>query len=260
MLGAIAGDIVGSAYEFKNIKRKDFEPLFHPTARFTDDTVCTIAIADTLLSGKDPAKTLQEWCQRYESNGRWGRRFAVWITSDNPQPYGSLGNGAAMRVGPAGLLAISIEEAIANATRVTQITHDHPEGIKAGQAVSVAVFMAREGFSAEHIRNELSKMFGYVLTETVDSIRPSYTFTEASQDSVPQAIVCALEATSFEDALRNAVSIGGDSDTIAAIAGSIAEARFGVPEPIALKTWSYLPQDMQEVLRRLYGSVPIKRN
>jgi ADP-ribosyl-[dinitrogen reductase] hydrolase len=252
MLGAITGDAIGSAYEFNNIKFKEFQPLFHPKAKFTDDTVCTVAIADALVNGLSPVETLQNWCQRYWDNGGWGQRFNLWLGEDNPQPYGSYGNGAAMRVSPAGLLATSLEDALELAYGVTVITHNHPEGIKAGQATAAAIWMARDGCSAGSIRDALMERFGYDLNMTVDAIRPGYKFTEASQDSVPQALVCALEAVDFEDAVRNAVSIGGDSDTIAAIAGAVAEARFGIPDEIAAKAWSYLPLDMRTVMTALY--------
>ena len=252
MLGAITGDIIGSWYEFRNYKAKNFEPLFHTGAKFTDDTVCTVAIADALVNGLDPAATLQRWGREYWSNGGWGQRFNLWLAEDDPEPYNSWGNGAAMRVGPAGLLATSLAHAIELATQVTVITHNHPEGLKAAQATAVAIWLARQRAGAEEIRQALTERFGYRLDMTVDEIRPGYKFTEASQDSVPQALVCALEATDFEDAIRNAVSIGGDSDTIAAIAGSVAEARFGIPEEIAAKTWSFLPQGMRAVMTGLY--------
>lgn len=252
MLGAITGDIIGSWYEFRNYKSKDFQPLFHQGAKFTDDTVCTVAIADALTNGRPPAEALQDWGRRYWSNGGWGQRFNLWLAEDNPRPYNSWGNGAAMRVGPAGLLATSLEDALELSRLVTVVTHDHPEGIKGAAATSVAIWLARQCRAAANIRQELSDRFGYELGRTVDEIRPGYWFTEASKDSVPQALICALEATSYEDALRNAVSIGGDSDTIAAIAGAVAEARFGIPEAIATKAWSYLPRDMRAVLTSLY--------
>ena len=255
MLGAITGDIIGSWYEFRNYKAKDFEPLFHRSAKFTDDTVCTVAVADALVNGLNPAATLQRWGRAYWSNGGWGQRFNLWLAEDEPQPYNSWGNGAAMRVGAAGLLSTSLESALALATRVTVITHNHPEGLKAAQATAVAIWLARQREGPDQIRQALTQRFGYRLDMTVDEIRPSYKFTEASHDSVPQALVCALEATNFEDAMRNAVSIGGDSDTIAAIAGSVAEARFGIPDEIAAKTWSYLPRDMRVVLTALYQQV-----
>ena len=252
MLGAIAGDIVGSWYEFRNFKSKDFQPLFHQGAKFTDDTVCTVAIADALVNGRPPAEALQDWGRRYWSNGGWGQRFNLWLADDDPQPYNSWGNGASMRVGAAGLLATSLDHALELSRQVTIITHNHPEGIKGAAATSVAIWLARQHTSAAEIRQELMARFGYDLDRTVDEIRPGYRFTETSAGSVPQALVCALEATSYEDALRNAVSIGGDSDTIAAIAGSVAEARFGIPQEIATKAWSYLPRDMRQVLTALY--------
>lgn len=171
MLGGITGDIIGSAYEFKNIKYKHFEPLFHPQAKFTDDTVCTVAVADALVNGRSPVAALQDWCQRYWDNGGWGQRFNLWLGDDNPQPYGSYGNGAAMRVSPAGLLATSLDEALDLAYQVTAVTHDHPEGIKAGQATAVAIWMARQGDGASTIRQALTQRFGYDLSMTVDAIR-----------------------------------------------------------------------------------------
>lgn len=253
MLGAITGDIVGSVYEFHNYRAKDFQPLFHPQARFTDDTVCTVAIADALLHQLDPAITLQGWCRRYWSNGGWGQRFAFWIARDTPAPYGSYGNGAAMRVSAAGFLAESLDAALDAALRVTAITHDHPEGIKGAQATAAALWWARQGWGPEAIRQAVTDRFGYDLSRTPDEIRPHYRHTESCQGSVPPAIVCALAATDFEDAIRTAVSIGGDSDTIAAIAGSIAEARFGIPEAMVKQTWSYLPNDMRMVLIAVYA-------
>jgi ADP-ribosylglycohydrolase len=253
MLGAITGDIIGSWYEFRNIKVKDFQPLFHKGAKFTDDTVCTVAVADALVNGLDLVETLQRWGREYWSNGGWGQCFNLWLADDNPQPYNSWGNGAAMRVSAAGLLGTSLENTLDLAYQVTIITHDHPEGLKGAQATAVAIWLGRQKVGAQDIRTELMTRFGYHLDTTVDEIRPGYRFTEASQDSVPQALVCALEATDFEDAMRNAVSIGGDSDTIAAIAGAVAEARFGIPPDIAAQTWSYLPRDMRQVMTALYA-------
>lgn len=252
MLGTIIGDIAGSAYEFANYRAKDFQPFFHKKARFTDDTVCTVAIADSLLTGRYPAATLRDWCRRYYDNGGWGQRFALWIGDDEMGPYNSLGNGGAMRVSPAGLLAKSVDEAIALANHVTAITHNHPEGLRGAAAIAVAIHLAKTGASSGHIRQTIGQRFDYNLSVTVDQIRPGYRHSERTADSVPQALVCALEATDFEDAIRNAISIGGDSDTIAAIAGGIAEARFGIDDEIAAQGWAYLPQDMRAVLFNLY--------
>ena len=253
MLGSIIGDVVGSVYEFNNYRAKNFAPFFHPEAGFTDDTVCTVAVADALLRSKSPARTLKEWGERYWSNGGWGRSFALWLGSDSLEPYGSFGNGAAMRVAPAGLLAASLEEAQAYSAKVTEVTHNHPEGIRGAAATASAVYMARTGSSADEIRQYVTDMFGYDLSRSVDEIRPGYVFNETCQRTVPEALTCVLEATSFEDAIRNAISIGGDSDTIAAIAGGIAEAMFGIPDEIANEVWPKLPLDMRQVLTRLYA-------
>lgn len=252
MLGTIIGDIAGSAYEFANYRAKDFQPFFHQKARFTDDSVCTVAIADSLLTGRDPAVTLRDWCHRYYDNGGWGQRFVLWIGDDEMAPYNSLGNGGAMRVSPAGLLAKSVDEAIILASYVTAITHNHPEGMRGAAAVAVAIHLAKTGASSVDIKKAIGQRFGYSLSITVDQIRPGYRHSERATDTVPQALVCALDATDFEDAIRNAISIGGDSDTIAAIAGGVAEAMFGIDEGIAAQAWGYLPQDMRAVLSALY--------
>lgn len=253
MLGSIIGDIAGSVYEFNNYRAKDFTPFLHTEAAFTDDTVCTIAIADALLHDKCPACTLKEWGERYWSNGGWGRSFALWLGSDSLEPYGSYGNGAAMRVAPAGLLATSLQEAQALSAKVTEVTHNHPEGMRGAAATASAVYMARNGSTSDQIREYVTDVFGYDLSRSVDDIRPAYVFNETCQQTVPEALTCVLEATSFEDAIRNAISIGGDSDTVAAIAGGVAEAMFGIPDEIANEVWPKLPLDMRQVLTRLYG-------
>jgi ADP-ribosylglycohydrolase len=249
MLGAIAGDIVGSVYEFRPIKTKQFEPLFHPRAKITDDTICTLAIADALLRDADPAQVLRAWCREYWAVGGWGKKFIRWVASDTAGPYGSFGNGAAMRVSPVAWLATSLEHAVDLARRVTEITHDHPEGIKAGEATAAAIWLARQGAQPARIADLLASRWGYEVCHPVDDIRPGYQRTEAAADSVPQALACALQADGFEDALRNAVSLGGDADTMAAIAGSVAEALFGVPDDIRLRVEGFLDQRMLEVYR-----------
>lgn len=255
MLGAIIGDIVGSVYEFNNYRAKDFTPFFHPRASYTDDTVCTIAIADALINDRHAGESLKDWGERYWENGGWGRSFALWLGSDNLEPYNSYGNGAAMRVSPAGLLSSSLEECNRLAEMVTAVTHNHPEGIKGGVATAAAVHMARVGFSKAAIRSYIVNTFGYDLDRSVDEIRPTYRFNETCQRTVPEALTCVLEADSFEDAIRNAISIGGDSDTVGAIAGGVAEAMFGIPDDIAEKGWSYLPEDMRAILTSLYKRV-----
>jgi ADP-ribosyl-[dinitrogen reductase] hydrolase len=252
MLGGIAGDIIGSVYEKRNHKRKDFAPLFHPKARFTDDTVCIVAVADALLHGRHPVQALQDWGRRYEHTGGWGQRFAFWLVDDDPRPYNSWGNGGAMRVAPVALLAGSLDEVLILSESVTIITHNHPEGLRGAQATAAAIWLALQGTAAEVIRAQVSERFGYDLNTTVDAIRPGYRHTEAAQYSVPQALVCALEAVSYEDAVRNAISIGGDSDTIAAIAGAVAEARFGLSPDLAAQAWAFLDRDMRAVLTVLY--------
>lgn len=253
MLGGIAGDIIGSVFEKRNHKSKTFEPLFQPLAKFTDDTVCIVAIAEALVTGTHPVKTLQDWGRRYWDNGGWGQRFGLWLADDDPQPYNSWGNGGAMRVSPVCLVAESLDDALDLAYQVTVITHDHPEGLKGAQATAMAVWLALKGVDPIEIRQNLSQKFGYDLDTTVDAIRSTYRHSEAAHLSVPQALVCALESTSFEDAIRNAISIGGDSDTIASIAGAVAEARFGIPDKIAKKTWLYLPAEMRRVMSALYA-------
>lgn len=252
MLGAIIGDIVGSVYEWNNVRRKDFDPLFHPHASFTDDTVCTVAVADALVNGRHAGEALKDWGLRYWDNGGWGSRFAQWLQSPELQPYGSFGNGAAMRVSPAGLLAHSLDEVTTLSRQVTEVTHNHPEGLKGAEATALAIFLARQRIAPHNIKIAIMERFGYDLERTPDDIRPHYQFNETCQETVPQALVCALTASDFEDAIRNAISIGGDSDTVAAIAGSLAEALFGIPEDIAHRTWRHLPNDMREVLTQLY--------
>ncbi len=251
MLGAIVGDIVGSIYEWNNHRSKDF-PFFGPGTDYTDDSVLTLAVADALLHGHPPQNALYLWATRHPKRG-YGGSFSKWLTTWELAPYGSWGNGAAMRVSPAALLANSLVEALELADRVTSVTHDHPEGLKGARATTHAIFLARHGASPAEIRRVVAQLYGYDMDRTVDTIRPVYRFNESCQETVPEALICALEAGSFEDAIRNAISIGGDSDTVAAIAGPLAEARFGIPEDIAQEAMRRLPDDMRETLRKLYA-------
>lgn len=253
MLGAIIGDIVGSIYEFENYRSKDFEFL-SKRCFFTDDTVCTIAVADALLHGKPPADALYEWCNRYPGRGNGGM-FGRWIQSPGGKPYNSYDNGAAMRVSPAGLLGRTLEEALDMARNVAEVTHNHPEGLKGAAATAHAIFLARSGVGPDEIRSAIQLEYGYDLARTVDEIRPNYRFNESCQGTVPEALICALEAKDFEDAIRNAISIGGDSDTVAAIAGGVAEALFSIPDDLAREGLSRLPEDMKSVTGTLYGRV-----
>ena len=255
MLGAIIGDIAGSVYEFKNYRAKDFQPFFHPKAFFTDDTVCTVAVADALLSGAAMAATLRQWCRRYWDNGGWGQRFALWIADDEAGPYNSFGNGAGMRVSAAGMLAGSLDEAIRLANQASEVTHNHPEGMRGAAAIAVAIHLARSGKKADEIHQAINTQFAYDLTPDVDQIRAHNRHSERSQITVPQALICALKADDFEDAIRNAISIGGDSDTIAAMAGSVAESLFGIDDAMAMQTRALLPEDMQAVITRFYALI-----
>lgn len=257
MLGAVIGDIVGSVYEWDNVRRKDFGPLFHPKAFFTDDTICTVAVADALANERNPGEALMDWGRRYFDNGGWGGMFSRWLVRGALGPYNSYGNGAAMRVSPAGLLASSVEEASTLSRQVTEVTHNHPEGLKGAEATALAIFLARQRVTPQNIKVAITERYGYDLQRTPDDIRPTYRFNETCQETVPQALVCALTATDFEDAIRNAISIGGDSDTVAAIAGGVAEALFGIPDEIADRGWTYLHNDMRETLTLLYRKAGI---
>lgn len=248
MLGAIIGDIVGSVYEFDNIKTKDF-PLFREDCRFTDDTVMTIAVRNALRI-YDKEKDIQSFQaalisemqrlgRKYADRG-YGGRFAKWLWRDDPKPYGSYGNGAAMRVSPVGEYASSLEEALKLAKASALVSHDHPEGIKGAQAAAAAVFLARqEGWGKARIKNFIEGEF-YRLDFTLAEIRETYTFDVSCQGSVPQALACFFEGESFEDVIRNCISIGGDCDTTAAIAGGIAEGYYGLPEGIVERARRYL--------------------
>ena len=257
MLGAIIGDIVGSIYEWDRIETKDFT-FFGDGCEFTDDTVCTVGVADILLHDLPPAETMQEWCRRYPGRG-YGGMFGNWIYFDDPVPYGSYGNGAAMRVSPAAFLNRSdLGAALAASDKVTAITHDHPEGIKGARATTHAIWLAYQGENVTTIRETITAEYGYDLTQTVDDIRPNYFFNESCQGTVPQAIICALESDRFEDAVRNAISLGGDADTLGAIAGPIAEALHGVPQAIKEEAENrYLADvpDIREVMREMYQAV-----
>ncbi|UTP72769.1 ADP-ribosylglycohydrolase family protein [Alteromonas sp. LMIT006] len=250
MLGVIAGDIIGSKYEFSKIKRYDFEPLFHPKSKYTDDTICTTAVMKSILDNSCPIKTMHSHCRKYFSTGGWGQRFIQWMASKDPQPYESWGNGSAMRIAPVGWVVKTPEEVIALSDKYTLITHNHPEAVDAARATSLSVFYARQGKSPDEIRHLLSVY--YILDYSINDIRDEYQRTERAKDSVPQAITAALEATSFEDAIRLAVSLGGDTDTQAAIAGGVAEARFGVPKDIKNQALCYLDDDLTDIVMDFY--------
>ena len=257
MLGAIIGDIVGSVYEWNRIKTKEF-PFLTDACFFTDDTVCTVAVADILLHGFPPAETMQKWCRRYPKCS-YGGNFSYWIRANPPEPYHSYGNGAAMRVSPAAVLnRDDLDAALSAADTVTEITHNHPEGMKGARATTHAIWLAFQGERPEAIRQTIATVYDYNLSWTVDTIRPAYDFNESCQGTVPEAITCALESESFEDAVRNAISLGGDADTLAAIAGPIAEAMHGIPDAIqehAVSRYFTDASDMLAITQELYSLV-----
>lgn len=248
MLGAIAGDIIGSVYERRPIKTTQF-PLFSPGCRFTDDTVLTIALADAILHDLDYGKTMREYYYRYRDRG-YGGMFHLWANTEDSEPYFSFGNGAAMRISPVGHAYQTLEETLQKAEAYTAVTHNHPEGIKGAQATAMAIFLARTGSTKDDIREKIEGTFGYDLSKTLDAIRPGYRFDVTCQGSVPEAVTAFLESEDFEDAVRKAVSLGGDSDTLACITGGIAEAFYGgVPMPIQREVAKLLDEPLIEVVR-----------
>ncbi|MBE5786275.1 MAG: ADP-ribosylglycohydrolase [Clostridiales bacterium] len=255
MIGAIIGDIVGSRFEWNNCRSKDFD-LFTSECFATDDSIMTLAIGKALMEsspdwadlGKQAVRCMQEVGRPYPHCG-YGGRFWQWMYSDAPQPYNSFGNGAAMRVSACGFVAKTLEEAKYLSRTVTEVTHNHPEGIKGAEAATVAIFMAWEGAAMEEIRQVICRDY-YPLNFTLDSIRNTYQFNETCQNTVPQALQAFFESTGFEDAIRNAISIGGDSDTLASITGGIAEAYWGVPDELRAQAKAYLDERLLAILNR----------
>ena len=247
MLGAIAGDIIGSEYEIKNIKTTEFE-LFSERSVFTDDTVLTVAVADSILHDADLIDKLKGYYNLYPNAG-YGASFIGWASSESRTPYNSWGNGSAMRVSPVGFACSTIEDVLLQAQKSAEVTHNHPEGIKGAQAVASAVFLARTGETKNAIKKYIEAQFSYSLDEPLDSIRERYSFDVSCQGSVPQAVTAFLESAGFEDAVRKAVSIGGDSDTIACMAGAIAHAFYKeVPEPIMDRVYRILDSKLRQVV------------
>ena len=261
MIGAILGDMIGAPYEFdRGNKTKDF-PLFGSDSEFTDDSVMTVAVAEALMdsAGKNDDEirqaltaSMQKWGKRYPHAG-YGGMFNSWLRSQYPKPYGSFGNGSAMRVSAAGWLYDTLEETRHAAALSAEVTHNHPEGIKGAEAAACAVFLARTGSSTKEIRDCIVREFGYDLSRTCDEIRPAYTHNESCQKTVPEAITAFLEGTDFEDVIRTAVSLGGDCDTLTCIAGGIAEAYYGVPEALTAECRKRLTPDLLAVVDRFYA-------
>ena len=258
MYGALLGDMIGAPYEFdRGNKTKDF-PLFSRRSEFTDDSVMTIAVAEALMNtlGRSDEEiknalvaSMQKWGHMYPDAG-YGGRFYHWLRARHPEPYGSYGNGSAMRVSSAGWLFETLEETRRMARLTAEVTHNHPEGIKGAEATASAIFMARNGSSKDEIRSYIIREYGYDLSRTCDEIRPGYHHVESCQKTVPEAVTAFLEGIDFEDVIRTAVSLGGDCDTLTCIAGSMAEAMYGVPEEIRAECRKRLPEDMLEVLDR----------
>ncbi len=256
MIGAILGDMIGAPYEFdRGNKTKDF-PLFCSRSWYTDDSVMTIAVAQALMETMDGTDdgicaalvcSMQHWGARYPDAG-YGGMFYHWLRAEDPQPYGSYGNGSAMRVSSAGWLYDTLEKTRHIARLTAEVTHNHPEGIKGAEAVASAIFMARNGKSKAEIRDYIVSEFGYNLSRSCDQIRPGYHHVETCQETVPEAITAFMEGTDFEDVIRTAVSLGGDCDTLTCIAGSMAEAFYGVPEELKAECRKRLPADMRAIL------------
>ena len=247
MLGAIIGDIVGSIRENLPTKRKDFE-LFPRLSIYTDDTVLTVAVADAILNSKDYGKTIKSYARSHPLRG-YGPNFMLWMLKPGIKPYNSLGNGSAMRVSPVAHAYDTEELILQHSKQSAECTHNHPEGIKGAQATAFAIYLARSGADKEEIRSQITKRFNYDLDRTVESIRPDYRFNPTCPGSVPEAIVAFLDSTDFEDAIRNAVSLGGDADTQAAIAGAIAESYYKEIPPYMLgKAWNKIPQAFRKVI------------
>lgn len=262
ILGAIIGDIVGSRLEFKRNKEYNFE-LFTDVNDFTDDTVMTIAVADWLISTPQPISNdtlptiMRSWGKKYLWRG-YGSMFRRWLVSEyeeDQRPYNSFGNGAGMRVSACGYFAQSLDEALELAKLSAEVSHNHPEGIKGAQAIASAIFLAHQHQPKESIREYIARQFGYDMDRSCDNIRPDYDFDGTCQGTCPEAIIAFLDSSDFEDAIRLAISLGGDSDTIGAMTGGIAAAYYGIPDKIARKALDYLPGDMIKVLNKFSDAV-----
>lgn len=248
MLGAIAGDIIGSVHEFLGQKTAEF-PLFVTGSRFTDDTVLTIAVAECLMSGRSYVDAFHSYTKKYPDRC-YGVGFWHWVQAGSHEPYNSWGNGAAMRVSPVGFAFETLEEVVSAAKASAEVTHNHPEGIRGAQATAAAIFLARKRATKNEMRREIQSRFGYDLSRTIDDIRPLYRFNESCQETVPEAITAVLDSNGYEDAIRLAISLGGDADTLACISGGIAGAMYGVPKEIAKRALEVLDDDLRNIVTR----------
>jgi ADP-ribosylglycohydrolase len=249
MLGAIVGDIVGSVHEYIGTKTTEF-PLFVPGSDFTDDSVLTVAVADWILTGRDLADVLSGYAQRFPGRG-YGTMFSKWASADERRPYNSYGNGSAMRVSPVGFAFDTLDEVLAWAERSAAVTHDHVEGIRGAQAAATAIFVARRERDKDAIKRAVESRFGYDLGARLDDIRPTYGFTELCRRTVPPALIAFLESTDYESAIRNAISLGGDADTLACICGGVAEAYYGgVPDDLVARARTLLDARLLDVVDR----------
>ena len=257
MLGAIAGDVIGSVHEHMGTKSTDFD-LFTAGCRFTDDTVLTVAVADCLMNGREYVDVFHDYFLAYPNAG-YGLRFFQWANSGSRSPYNSWGNGSAMRVAPVGHAFDSLEDVLIHAARSAEVTHNHPEGVRGAQATAAAVFMARNGDTKRTMKSSLQRLFGYDLHRRLEDIRPTYRFDESCQGTVPPALIAFLESSDYEDAVRKAVSLGGDADTLACIAGAVAEAHYGgVPQAIAAQTLAVLDDRLRSVVGRFRERYPTR--
>jgi ADP-ribosyl-[dinitrogen reductase] hydrolase len=257
LFGAIAGDVIGSVYEYPPMKDYDFQ-LFHEYSTFTDDTVLTVAIAYAILKGEDYGVALKAFGRLYPGYG-YGTMFNVWLRKEESEPYNSWGNGSAMRVSPVGFAYNSISEVLTQAKKSAEVTHNHPEGIKGAQATALAIYLARKGRKKTDIRDKVSSRFGYNLSRTLDQIRPHYTFNESCQRTVPEAIIAFLESDDYEDAIRKSVSLGGDSDTQACITGGIAQAYYkSIPRKIVERVNQVLPKEFLNIIEGFNAKFEIR--
>jgi ADP-ribosylglycohydrolase len=257
MLGAIIGDIAGSRFEFSEIGTIDFNfELFNRKCFFTDDTVHTCAIAKSLINNIDYTETIVELSNKYPKAG-YGRMILYWLSNNDKKPYNSFGNGAAMRVSPIGWAFNTLEETLSQAKKCTEITHNHPEGIKGAQATASAIFLARNKKNKDEIKEYIEKTYNYDLSSSWNELKSQYRPNVICQETVPASFICFLEGNNFEECIRFAVALGGDTDTQAAISGSIAEAFYGIPVEYKEKAFNYLTNDLKEIVKQFYEKYPV---